>query len=147
MSDIMRLNSLSPAPGSKKNTKRVGRGIGSGTGKICFIASQVVGAEGSVIGIDMTDDMLQVARENAPLVADRIGYANVEFHRGRIQDLALDLCQLGSWPTANESMPAPRSVRSTRQRRSKPSWRNATDSSANRRPRATRSRSAAYSAT
>jgi large subunit ribosomal protein L15 len=33
MSDIMRLNSLSPAPGSKKNTKRVGRGIGSGTGK------------------------------------------------------------------------------------------------------------------
>jgi large subunit ribosomal protein L15 len=33
MSDTMRLNSLSPAPGSKKNTKRVGRGIGSGTGK------------------------------------------------------------------------------------------------------------------
>lgn len=33
MSDIMRLNSLSPAPGAKKNAKRVGRGIGSGTGK------------------------------------------------------------------------------------------------------------------
>jgi len=33
MSDGMRLNSLSPAPGSRKNTKRVGRGIGSGSGK------------------------------------------------------------------------------------------------------------------
>jgi len=33
MSDMMRLNSLSPAPGAKKNAKRVGRGIGSGTGK------------------------------------------------------------------------------------------------------------------
>ena len=33
MSDSMRLNSLSPAPGSRKNAKRVGRGIGSGAGK------------------------------------------------------------------------------------------------------------------
>jgi large subunit ribosomal protein L15 len=33
MSDTMRLNTLSPAPGSKKDAKRVGRGIGSGTGK------------------------------------------------------------------------------------------------------------------
>ena len=65
--------------------------LGSGTGKICFIASQVVGAEGTVIGVDMTDDMLQVARDNAPVVAERIGYANVEFRKGRIQDLALDL--------------------------------------------------------
>ena len=33
MSDVMRLNSLSPAPGSRKDGKRVGRGIGSGLGK------------------------------------------------------------------------------------------------------------------
>jgi large subunit ribosomal protein L15 len=33
MADVMRLNTLSPAPGSKKDAKRVGRGIGSGTGK------------------------------------------------------------------------------------------------------------------
>jgi large subunit ribosomal protein L15 len=33
MSDVMRLNSLSPAPGSRKDSKRVGRGIGSGLGK------------------------------------------------------------------------------------------------------------------
>src|SRR5438874_9058566 len=65
--------------------------LGSGTGKICFIAAQVVGATGKIIGIDMTDEMLEVARRNAPIVADRLGYANVEFRKGRIQDLALDL--------------------------------------------------------
>lgn len=65
--------------------------LGSGTGKICFIASQVVGPTGKVIGVDMTDDMLEVARRNAPIVAENIGHANVEFRKGRIQDLALDL--------------------------------------------------------
>ncbi len=71
--------------------------LGSGTGKICFIASQVVGASGKVIGVDMTDAMLDVARENAPIVADRAGFSNVEFRKGRIQDLALDLEQLESY--------------------------------------------------
>jgi arsenite methyltransferase len=65
--------------------------LGSGTGKICFIAAQIVGPKGRVIGIDMTDEMLEVARRNAPVIAERIGYANVEFRKGRIQDLALDL--------------------------------------------------------
>ena len=65
--------------------------LGSGTGKICFIAAQIVGSQGKVIGVDMTDEMLGVARRNAPVVAERIGYANVEFRKGRIQDLALDL--------------------------------------------------------
>jgi arsenite methyltransferase len=68
--------------------------LGSGTGKICFIAAQVVGPTGRVIGVDMTDEMLDVARRNAPVVADRLGFANVEFRRGRIQDLALDLDRL-----------------------------------------------------
>src|SRR5213075_135208 len=68
--------------------------LGSGTGKICFIAAQIVGPKGKVIGIDMTDEMLEVARRNAPIVAERIGYANVEFRKGRIQDLALDLERL-----------------------------------------------------
>ena len=36
--------------------------LGSGTGKICFIAAQIVGPRGKVIGIDMTDEMLEVAR-------------------------------------------------------------------------------------
>ena len=68
--------------------------LGSGTGKICFIAAQVVGPQGRIIGIDLTDDMLEVARRNAPIVAERLGYANVEFRKGRIQDLALDLEKL-----------------------------------------------------
>ncbi len=65
--------------------------LGSGTGKICFIAAQVVGPTGRVIGLDMTDEMLAVARRNAPVVAERLGFANVEFRRGRIQDMALDV--------------------------------------------------------
>ncbi|MGL4400710.1 MAG: methyltransferase domain-containing protein [Luteolibacter sp.] len=65
--------------------------LGSGTGKICFIAAQVVGPTGKVIGVDMTDDMLEVANRNALIVAERLGYANVEFRKGRIQDLGLDL--------------------------------------------------------
>ena len=65
--------------------------LGSGTGKICFIAAQIAGPNGKVIGVDMTDEMLEVARRNAPVVAERLAYANVEFRKGRIQDLALDL--------------------------------------------------------
>src|SRR5881296_3628563 len=68
--------------------------LGSGTGKICFIAAQIVGPKGKVIGVDMTDEMLEVARRNAPIVAQHLGYANVEFRKGRIQDLALDLDRL-----------------------------------------------------
>jgi ubiquinone/menaquinone biosynthesis C-methylase UbiE len=65
--------------------------LGSGGGKICFIAAQIVGPTGRVIGVDLNDDMLALARRSAPVVAERIGYTNVAFHRGRIQDLALDL--------------------------------------------------------
>lgn len=68
--------------------------LGSGTGKICFIAAQIVGPTGRVIGIDMTDEMLAVARRAAPVVAERLGYATVEFRKGRIQDLGLDLEKL-----------------------------------------------------
>lgn len=75
--------------------------LGSGTGKICFIAAQVVGASGRVIGVDMTAEMLGVARRNAPIVAERLGYANVEFRHGRIQDLALDVDALDRELTAS----------------------------------------------
>ena len=71
--------------------------LGSGGGKICFIASQIVGPKGRVIGVDMNDEMLGLARSAAPTVAENIGYPNVEFRRGRIQDLALDVDRLESW--------------------------------------------------
>jgi ubiquinone/menaquinone biosynthesis C-methylase UbiE len=65
--------------------------LGSGGGKICYIASQVVGPEGRVIGVDMNDDMLALARQYQQSIGDAIGHHNTEFHKGRIQDLALDL--------------------------------------------------------
>ena len=71
--------------------------LGCGGGKICFIASQVVGPTGRVIGVDLNDDMLALARGAAPAVAERVGYGNVEFRKGRIQDLGLDLEALGGW--------------------------------------------------
>jgi ubiquinone/menaquinone biosynthesis C-methylase UbiE len=68
--------------------------LGSGGGKICYIASQVVGPKGRVIGVDMNDDMLALARKHQQSVGDAIGWHNVEFRKGRIQDLALDLERL-----------------------------------------------------
>lgn len=65
--------------------------LGSGGGKICYIASQVVGETGRVFGVDMNDDMLALARRFQPEIVEKIGYDNVTFHKGRIQDLALDL--------------------------------------------------------
>ncbi len=61
--------------------------LGSGSGKHCFIAAQIVGAHGKVIGVDMNDDMLALARAAAPKVAANLGYANVEFVRSKIQDM------------------------------------------------------------
>jgi SAM-dependent methyltransferase len=71
--------------------------LGSGSGKICFIAAQIAGPQGRVIGVDVNPEMLALARRAAPEVAKRVGYANVEFRRGRIQDLALDLDALDAW--------------------------------------------------
>lgn len=75
--------------------------LGSGAGKICFIAAQVVGPHGRVIGVDMNDDMLALARKHQPAVARRLGYNNVEFRKGRIQDLALDHDRLDAWLRKN----------------------------------------------
>jgi SAM-dependent methyltransferase len=68
--------------------------LGAGGGKICFIAAQVVGPSGRVIGIDCNDDMLELARRSQPEVARRIGFDNVQFRKGQIQDLKLDLDRL-----------------------------------------------------
>ena len=57
--------------------------LGSGAGFDCFLAAQRVGPEGRVIGVDMTPDMLEKARDNA----DRAGYENVEFRLGEIESL------------------------------------------------------------
>jgi arsenite methyltransferase len=58
--------------------------IGSGGGIDCFEAARLVGRSGRVIGIDMTDTMLEIARKNAAVVATNLGYpaSNVEFRKG-----------------------------------------------------------------
>ncbi|MEX2189053.1 MAG: methyltransferase domain-containing protein [Pirellulales bacterium] len=65
--------------------------LGSGGGKICYIAAQIVGPKGRVVGVDRNDDMLALARRYQDEVGKRIGYRNTEFRKGSIQDLALDL--------------------------------------------------------
>jgi len=65
--------------------------LGSGGGKICYIASQVVGPKGRVIGVDFNPAMLELARKYQKEAGDRIGWHNVEFVRARIQDLRTDL--------------------------------------------------------
>ncbi len=71
--------------------------LGSGAGKICYMASQIVGPKGRVIGVDTTDEMLALARDHQQTVGDRIGWHNVQFRRGHIQDLRLDHDALEAW--------------------------------------------------
>jgi arsenite methyltransferase len=65
--------------------------LGSGSGKACYIISQIVGAQGRVIGIDFNPPMLDLARKYQKSIGDRLGYHNVEFRRGKIQDLRTNL--------------------------------------------------------
>lgn len=71
--------------------------LGSGAGKICYILSQKVGAEGSVIGVDFNEKMLALARKYQDEMSEKIGYQNLSFVKGKIQDLALDMQQVQQW--------------------------------------------------
>ncbi len=57
--------------------------LGSGAGFDCFLAAKKVGKEGKVIGVDMTPDMIEKARENAR----KGNYENVEFRLGEIENI------------------------------------------------------------
>ena len=63
--------------------------IGSGSGRDCFLLSKLVGPNGRVIGIDMTDEQLDVARRQANYHTEKFGYQqpNVKFIKGYIEDL------------------------------------------------------------
>ncbi len=75
--------------------------LGSGAGKVCYIAAQIVGSTGRVIGIDANDEMLTLAEKHRRIIGERIGYHNVEFSKGRIQDLRLDLALIDSYLAEN----------------------------------------------
>ncbi len=57
--------------------------LGSGGGIDCFLAANAVGENGRIIGVDMTAEMIEKARENA----GKGGYTNVEFRLGEIENL------------------------------------------------------------
>lgn len=57
--------------------------LGSGAGNDCFVARHETGADGKVLGIDFTESMITKARENA----DKLGFNNVEFRYGDIEDM------------------------------------------------------------
>jgi arsenite methyltransferase len=63
--------------------------LGSGGGLDVFLAAQKVGPTGKAIGIDMTPEMIELARRNARVANDGAGYDNVEFHLAKIDDLPL----------------------------------------------------------
>jgi MoaA/NifB/PqqE/SkfB family radical SAM enzyme/SAM-dependent methyltransferase len=64
--------------------------LGSGAGIDVFIAAKFVGAGGRSIGVDMTDRMLHVARENQPKVAAALGYDVVDFREGFLEQIPVD---------------------------------------------------------
>lgn len=64
--------------------------LGSGGGLDVFLASKTVGPEGRAIGIDMTEDMVTLAKLNAA----KGGYDNVEFHLAQIEDMPLESCSV-----------------------------------------------------
>ncbi len=75
--------------------------LGSGAGKNCYILAQKVGATGKIIGVDFNDEMLTLARKYQDEMADKIGYHNTEFVKGKIQDLKLPLDKVQTWLNNN----------------------------------------------
>ncbi|MCP5202090.1 MAG: methyltransferase domain-containing protein [Gammaproteobacteria bacterium] len=68
--------------------------LGCGSGRDCYVLSQLVGADGAVVGVDMTDEQLAIAERHRDWHAERFGFAagNVSFRKGYIEQLeALDL--------------------------------------------------------
>ena len=64
--------------------------LGSGGGIDCFIAAKYVGKTGRVYGIDMTEEMLKVAKINADRVTKNLGYNNIEFKQGFLEAIPID---------------------------------------------------------
>ncbi|MFA6269457.1 MAG: arsenite methyltransferase [archaeon] len=60
--------------------------LGSGAGLDCFLAAKKVGEDGKVIGVDMTIEMIKLAKANAK----KYGFKNVEFRLGDIESLPVD---------------------------------------------------------
>ena len=62
--------------------------LGCGSGRDCYLLSQLVGPRGRVVGVDMTEEQLALARRHQAWHAQSFGYGNVDFRQGYIEDLA-----------------------------------------------------------
>ncbi len=71
--------------------------LGCGAGKQCYIAAQQVGREGAVIGVDMNDAMLAIARKYQDVMSAECGGVRLQFLKGYIQDLSLDVTAMEHW--------------------------------------------------
>lgn len=63
--------------------------LGSGSGRDCYVLAQLVGEDGYVVGVDMTDEQLDVANRHIDFHADKFGFkaSNVEFRKGYLESL------------------------------------------------------------
>lgn len=61
--------------------------LGSGGGIDCFIAAKMAGEQGQIIGVDMTDEMLRNANATREIVARNLGYNNVRFMKGFLEEI------------------------------------------------------------
>lgn len=61
--------------------------LGCGSGVECFIASSLTGKNGRITGVDMLDPMLSLAREGLAQVEKNLGYGNIAFLKGYLEDL------------------------------------------------------------
>ncbi len=64
--------------------------LGSGTGVACYVAARQVGPKGQVTGIDMLDYMLNKANRYLDSVADNLGYRNVTFKKGHLENVPIE---------------------------------------------------------
>eukprot|EP00755_Sulcionema_specki_P005030 Sspe_Gene.4731::Locus_1557_Transcript_4_5_Confidence_0.222_Length_1590::g.4731::m.4731/K07755/AS3MT; arsenite methyltransferase len=85
--------------------------LGSGSGRDCYVCSRLVGEKGSVTGIDMTDEQLDVARAHIDEYTKKLGYAkpNLRFVKGYIEKLKEagieDECRHGHLELCGEPVP------------------------------------------
>lgn len=76
--------------------------LGSGGGKVPYIVSQIVGRHGKVIGVDMNEDMLSLANKYKKDISESLGYDNVTFYKGKIQNLKLNMKEIDNYIIENK---------------------------------------------
>ncbi|MEQ1889537.1 MAG: methyltransferase domain-containing protein [Alphaproteobacteria bacterium] len=79
--------------------------LGSGGGKICYIIAQIVGRDGRVTGVDFNPPMLELANKYHSQIVKSVGFDNIEFKRGKIQDLRTDITAVETWLAAHPVPP------------------------------------------